>query len=513
MRRPPLLLLIPALLTAAAVMVPLVWLMLRAADTEGLDIWAFLARPRTLTLLSNTALLALTVLAACTAVGLPLAWLVTRSTLKGRRIATLLAVLPLAVPGYVMAYALRGLGGPMGAAHEMFGVTLPRLDGFTGAVLALTLYNTPYMFLTLKVAFERLDPAQSEAARTLGASPTQVLRRVVLPTLLPAWMAGALLIGLYVLGDFGVVSLMRFDTLSLALYTNWTDMGYAAWLALMLIATAGVLLALEVWIMRGRRQARVGVGAARLQRRVVLGRWQGVAWAGIGLFAALGVATPVGSSVWWYAAEHAQTFTADELWTAAIDSLSIALPTAAVTVALALPLAWLTARSVGLVARVAERVAQIGYAIPSLALALALVFFSIRVLPGLRDGLGLLIIACALHFLMLALGPLRGTLALLTPAHEEAARTLGATPLRSFTRVTLPALRGSLTAGFILAFLAAMKELPLTKILAPVGTRPLSVSAWSYADEAMFADAAPFALTLVALSALTVGFVLKAGDR
>ena len=75
----------------------------------------------------------------------------------------------MAVPGYVMAYALRGLGGPMGAAQAMFGVTLPRLDGFTGAVVALTLYNTPYMFLTLKVAFERLDPALEITDRFLEA--------------------------------------------------------------------------------------------------------------------------------------------------------------------------------------------------------------------------------------------------------------------------------------------------------------------------------------------------------
>lgn len=512
MRRPPLILLIPAVLTAAAVLVPLAWLVLRAAGAEGVDAWAFLSRPRTLTLLGNTALLTVTVLIACTLVGLPLAWLVTRTDLVGRRLAILLAVLPLAVPGYVMAYALRGLGGPRGAFNALFGWDLPRLDGFWGAALALTLYNTPYLFLTLKVAFERLDPAQAEAARSLGASRLTSLRRVVLPVLLPAWLAGALLIGLYVLGDFGVVSLMRFETLSLALYTNWTDISYAAWLALMLVITAGVLLGLEVWILRGRRQARVGAGAARRARRIPLGPWQIGAWLCLGLLCGLGVIAPVGSSIWWYQAGP-EIFEASDLWTAATDSLSIALPAAALTVLLAIPLAWLTARGKGLLARVAERVAQIGYAVPSLAMALALVFFSIRVLPGLRDTVLLLIIAFALHFLMLALGPIRGTLALLTPRHEQAARTLGATPTQSFLRVTLPALRGSLTAGFILAFLAAMKELPLTKILAPVGMRPLSVSAWSYADEALFADAAPFALTIVALSAITVGLTLKAGDR
>lgn len=504
--------LVPALLTAAAVLIPFGWLVLRAADVEGLDVWGFLSRPRTGTLVVNTALLAVVVLTTCTVIGLALAWLVTRTRLVGRRLAILLAVLPLAVPGYVMAYALRGLGGPQGAAHALFGITLPRLDGFWGAALALTLYNTPYMFLTLKVAFERLDPAQVEAARSLGATPAQALRRVVLPALLPAWLAGALLIGLYVLGDFGVVSLMRYDTLSLALYSNWTEVGYAAWLALLLLLSAAVLLLLEAWLLRGRRQARVGVGAALAPRRIALGRWQGVAWLGIALFAGLGVIAPIGSSVWWYRAGP-ELFTGAELWRAASDSLVIALPAATLTVALAIPLAWLAARGAGRLARLAERVAQLGYAVPSLALALALVFFSLRFAPGLRDGYALLIAAFALHSLMLALGPIRGALALITARHEEAARSLGAGPVQSFARVTLPALKGSLTAGFVLAFLAAMKELPLTKILAPLGTRPLSVSAWSYANDALFADAAPFALAIVAISALTVGFAVRAGDR
>jgi|JI10StandDraft_1071094.scaffolds.fasta_scaffold69319_4 iron(III) transport system permease protein len=500
------LLLLPALLTAAAVLIPLGWLVVRAAGAEGA--WAFLTRPRSIELLENTALLALGVLVASTLVAAPLAWLVTRTDVWGRRLITALAVLPLAVPGYVMAYSLRGLGGPRGAGKSLIGLEFPLFEGYWGALVALTLYNAPYLFLTLKVALERLDSGPTEAARSLGAGPVRVLFRVVLPSLLPAWLAGALLIGLYVLGDFGVVSLMRYPTLSLALYSHWAEVAYAAWIALVLLALAAVLLVAEGLLLGRRSRRRVGVGTARVPRRRVLGWQQAPAWIFSGSLAFFGLGVPVATAAWWWS-RGPELFRPAELWAAAGDSLSAALPGAFLTVLLALPLAFLADRSRGLLARAAEAVARVGYAVPPLALALALVFFSLAVAPGLRDTRILLVVGFALHGLMLALGPLRGTLALLTPRHEEAARSLGAGPLATLARVTLPALKGALGAGFILAFLAAMKELPLTRLLAPLDFRALSVVAWGHANEAMFADAAPYALAIVGLSAVTVALVLR----
>ena len=68
-----------------------------------------------------------------------------------------------------------------------------------------------------------------------------------------------------------------------------------------------------------------------------------------------------------------------------------------------------------------------------------------------------------------------------------------------------------MAAGLALALLAMLKELPLAKLLAPLGSRSLAVNAWAFADEALFADAAPYALTLLAISALSVVIVLRAG--
>ena len=200
-------------------------------------------------------------LALTTALGLPLAWLVTRTDLRGRRAFTLLGVLPLAVPGYVMAYALLATAGPNGTLAALTGLVVPRPSGFVGAWLALSLYTFPYLFLNLRSALLGLDPALEESARSLGVGRGAVVRRIVLPQLRPAFLSGGLLIALHVLGDFGVVSLMRFETFSYAIYLQYSasyDRVYAAWLALMLLALTGTLLLGEARLLRGQRFHRAG---------------------------------------------------------------------------------------------------------------------------------------------------------------------------------------------------------------------------------------------------------------
>ncbi len=493
-------------------LLPLIYLLLRAAEAPLDEVQAMLLRPRNFTLLANTALLAVGVIVGATAIGLPLAWLVSRTDLRGRRALTVLAVLPLAVPGYVMAWSLLGIGGPRGALAGTLGLEAPRLSGYWGALIALTLYNFPYVFLTTRAAFERLDHGPTEAARALGAGRLQVLFGVQLRQLAPALLAGGLLVGLYAVGDFGVVSLMRYDTLSYALFVNWAEMQYAAWLALWLLAFAGVLLGLDWYLGRNQRVSRVGVGAARRAPLVRLGRWSLGAWIAVVLVVGLSLLVPLSTTLYWLA-QGLERFVWADLGQAALDSLTASLPAALLTVSLALPLAFLAQRYPGWASRLAERTGQLGYAVPALALALALVFFCLRVAPALRDSMLVLLLAYAAHFLLLAMGPMRGTLHLLTPRHEEAARALGCGPAQTLWRVTLPALRGAMVAGLILVFLAAMRELPLSKLLSPLDFRTLAVNAWSFADEALYADAAPYALSMLLVSGAAVALMLQLDAR
>lgn len=501
----------PAALVAAGVLVPLGYLAARALEAEPDALAALLFRWRNLRLLGHTLGLTAGVLAAATALALPLAWLVTRTDLRGARFATLLGVLPLAVPGYVMAYALLGMTGTNGLLAGLLGVAWARPSGYLGALAALTLYTFPYLFLNLRTALLGLDPALEEAARSLGYREREVARRVVLPQLRPAFFAGGLLVALHVLGDFGVVSLMRFETFSYAIYLQYAaafDRVYAAWLALMLLGLTGALLALEARLLKGRRYARTGSGPGRRVRRASLGRWTVPAHAFVALVGLASVGLPVATIVYWFG-RGVETSPWGALGAALWDSTRAALPAALLAAALAVPVAYLGVRKPSWPSRLFERIAYLGYATPPLAFALALVVFSLAAAPALYQSLALLVVAYALHFMAEALGPVRSALYQAPPAVEEAARALGRAPVRAFFAATFPFLRRGVGVSVAFVFLSALKELPLTFLLSPLGFRTLAMGVWGAAGEALFSVAAPYALVLILLSSVLVGLLLR----
>src|SRR6056297_2301299 len=234
-------------------------------------------RERNLRILGNTLLLAAAVLIVDTLIALPLAYLSVRCKIKARRAITILGVLPLAIPGYVMAYAFLGLGGYNGSLQEWLGIAVPRISGFWGSLLVLSLCTFPYLYLNLRTALLGMDQSIEEASRSLGHDAKSTFMKVVLPQLRPAYLAGALLVSLHVFGDFGTVSLMRFETFSYALYLQYIsayDRIYAAWLALMLLGLTTAALVLEYRLLKKAIFHRLGRGAARARIYLNLGPWK-----------------------------------------------------------------------------------------------------------------------------------------------------------------------------------------------------------------------------------------------
>lgn len=499
----------PALFVAVGVLIPIAYLVLRALEAEPAQLADLVIRTRTLWLLWNTVTLTVGVLVCTTAIAFPMAWLTARTNLWGRRAVTLLGVLPLAVPGYVMAYVLLATTGGHGTLAQWVGITIPRLSGYTGALLALSLYLFPYLFLNLRTALLDLDPALEESARALGYGRWEVLWHVILPQLRPGFLAGGLLVGLHVLGDFGVVSLMRFRTFSYALYLQYTasyDRIYAACLALMLLVLTIAVLFLEARLLRGLLLHRTGSGAGRSATRIQLGGWKWLGYLFVGVVGVTSVGIPVVTVLYWMGA--GATIPWEGLQEALVGSVSASVPAAFLATALALPIAYLGVRRASKGTRILERLAYFGYATPPLAFALALIFFTLRTVSPLYQTLTLLIVAYALHFLAEAIGPVRTALYQASPQLEEAARSLGRSPFQAFVETTLPLLRKGLLVSVALVFLSAMKELPITFLLSPIGFRALALKVWSHAEAAMFAEAAPYALAIMGVSAAFVGLLL-----
>jgi len=494
---------------AFLVLLPIGYLLLRAFEAEGPELAAIVFRWRNAALLGNTLLLAVTVLAAATAIALPMAWITARTRIKGRRLITLLGLMPLAIPPYLMAYGYLAMGGSQGPPAQLLGLELPRVSGFWGSLMALSICFFPYLYLNLRSAMLGLDPALEEAARSLGCRPWQVAWRVVLPQLRPAYAAGALLVLLHVMSDFGVVSLMRYETFSYALYLQYMaayDRTYAAWLGLFLLGLTAVILVLEARFLKRLLLHRVGSGAARSRRLQEAGRSAPLVYGFVGLVVFFSVAAPVGSILFWFF-QGAGSIDVGGLGRSLWHSVSVSAPAAVTAVVLAAPLAYLGVRHPTRSSRILERTAYLGYATPALAVALGLVFFALSAAPFLYQTRALLVYALAIHFLAEALGPVRSALYQATPQLEESARSLGLGPIRAFMRATLPLLQKGLIAGMAFVFLSSMKELPLTFILSPLDYQTLAVNVWGRIDEAMFAQAAPYALAILVFSSLFVGLL------
>lgn len=511
-RRPSAIIVVPAVLVGLAMVGPLFYLVIRATEADASTVVSLVLRARTFDLLVNTAALTLGVLVFTTAIAAPLAFLTTRTDLPGRRIVNVLAALPPAVPGYVMAYALIGLSGNYGFMNQTLGWTLPRPEGWTGATLALGLYTFPYIYLNLRAALAGIDPSLEESARALGCTPRQVLFRVTLPHLKPGLFAGWLVVGLYVIGDFGAVALMRYEAFSYVLYTQYTaayDRIYAAWLALILVAIAISVIWWESRLREGTHYARTGTGAGARPRTVHLGLFGRVSAYGFVAAVVLGsLGLPVAVLAFWLSAEPVIPALPDVLL-AFWQSLSAAVPAAILAGLLALPVAVMAVRYPSPLSLFINRLAFVGYAVPPLAFGLAFVFMALASVQFLYQTHLLLVIAYALAFLALALGPIRAALYQARPSLEEAARSLGYGPLSVMRHVVFPVIRRGVIAGMVLVFIIVMKELPIAFLLAPTGFQSLSITLFSRTSEGMLVDAAPYAAAIILFSGLFVGVVLR----
>lgn len=505
---------VAAFVSAALAVLPLVYLVWRAAESGGANTIEVATSARALGLLVRTTGLAFAVTTTAVCIGVPTAWLLTRTDLPGRRFFSVAAALPLAIPTYVGAYAFISALGPRGTLAgwlRPLGVdTLPQLYGLPGAWLVLSLFTYPYVLLTVRGGIRGLDPSIEETSRTLGASYSETLRKIVLPRLWPAIGAGALLVTTYTLSDFGAVALLRFDSFTRVIFLQYRsslDRSTAAVLALMLALLTLVILMLDGAVRTRRAGFRVHAGSSRPPTIQPLGRWRWPAFAAMCALISVALVLPLSVISSWALRGSRVGGANSPVLEAMGNSLTAALLGATATVAMAWPIAVVSVRRGGWAARVVEGAAWLGHSLPGIVVALSLVFFGIRVAPWLYQTRAGLTLAYVVLFLPVALGAIRSSLMNINPSLEDASKLMGRGSATTFIRVVAPLARGGIISGGILVFLTVMKELPATLLLSPTGHRTLATEVWSTTSEALFARAALPALLLVVTAALPLALV------
>ncbi|MFC6285000.1 ABC transporter permease [Nocardioides sp. GCM10027113] len=488
-RRTPALLLLAGALVAALALVPLGFVAVYTVLIGPAEAWELLARPRVLQLLTNTLSLMAGVTTLCLVLGVGAAWVVERTDLRFRPLWHGLLVAPLAVPAFVNSYSWASLS--------------PEVKGYGGALLVVTLSYYPLVYLPVVATLRGLDPALEEAAYSLEHDRWRTFRRVVLPQLRPGMLGGALLVALHLLAEFGALQMLQFPTFTTAIYDLYgsTFNGPAAnMIAGVLVLCCLLLLTAELRLRGHRRYARVSHGAARPPERLRLGA------AGIPVALLLGalvvaaVGVPTYSLVHWLRVGSSTEFPVGELAAAAGTSLGLGAAAALLTVLLALPVAWLAVRYRNAASTIVERSTYVANALPGIVVALALVTVSIRVAQPLYQTFALLLVAYAILFLPRAVVSVRAALEQAPVVLDDVAHSLGAGPIATARRVTLPIIAPGLGAGAALVFLAVATELTATLMLAPIDTATLATKFWSASSSVAYGAAAPYALLLVLIS-------------
>lgn len=511
-----LLFIIVGVIVAFSMILPLAYLGIRASEA-GVGALAILFSFRTLEIFANSALLALVVTALSALIAVTGAFLTARTDLPARRFWSVIFVLPLAIPSFVGSFALIATFAPRGSVvHTLLaplGVeALPSIYGWPGAIMALTLFTYPYIFLTVRTSLRGMDPAIEEVSRSLGCSALSTIRNVTLPHLYPSIAAGSLLVAFYVLSDFGTPALMRFDSFTRIIFVEYQlafDRSSAAILSLLLVSLVGIVLYFEHRIRSRATYYSLGPGTKRQPTIMKLGHWKGPALAFCCTIATLGIFVPVGVLLYWFLQGVAAGSAFPNIGMITLNTVYVAVLATLVIVSLAIPMALLAVRFPSKSTSFMERLSYIGFAMPGIAVALALVSFGAKHVPALYQSMTMLVFAYMVLFIPLSIGAIRSSLLQISPKMEEAARSLGSGAGRVLFTVTLPMAKTGLLAGAALVMLTIMKELPATLLLSPIGFKTLATQVWTGSETASFSYAALPALILVAISAISVTIILS----
>ncbi len=510
---------------------------------SGNDAWPHIVSTLLGTYVVNTLLLLVGVSAGVVSIGVLSAWLVTAYRFPGRRVLEWALILPLAMPAYVMAYAYTDWLQFTGTVQTWLRQTtgwraqdywFPEIRSLGGACVMLAFALYPYVYLIARTAFLDLSRSAIEAGRLAGHSAWGSFFRVAVPLARPAIAAGAALALMETLADFGTVSYFELQVFTTGIFKVWFSLGdsvAAAQLATCLLGFVAVVLALER-TSRGRA-AYYNTGTKKSVRPAPL-RGTAAAAATVACAApvVLGFALPAGILL------HLAIAEANAFWTARVlqlvgNSFVVAGVTAVVGVLLATAMVYAARLSKNPVVAGANRFAALGYAIPGAVIAVGVLIplarldnwfaawletlFTIR--PGLllTGTLAALVYAYLVRFLAIALQAMDAGLARITPSMDDAARNLGAGPMRTFVRVHAPLLAPSLLTAGLMTFVDVMKEIPATLALRPFNFDTLAIAAYQLAKDERLAEAAVPSLVIVLVGLLPLMLVsrqiMQAGKR
>lgn len=480
----------------------------------------------------NTLFLMATVGILSAALGTVTAWLVVMYRFPLRALFQWALFLPLAVPSYLTAYTWVDFfeyAGPVQTTlRSLFGWSsskdywFPEVRSLSGAIVLFTMSLFPYVYFLTRLALRDQSVHLYDAARTLGTRMHWCFYRLGLPLARPAVVAGATLVMMEVIADFGTVEYFAVPTMTTGIFTLWLvnfdELG-ASQLACLMMFIVICLVFLEKSQRRKMRFYQTYTQDAHVVPMPLSGMRAVVAMVVCGFPVVLGFLLPSAVIVW-HSLRYWRTWIQADFWHVAIDSIVLAGGAAGLTVVLALLVVYTQRLYATEFTNALMNLTTVGYALPGAVLGLGLLLMLTRFDHALADVLtaltghsfGLLltgttaaiVYAYVIRFFALSVRSIDAALERIPQSIPLVAATLGCPPKETLWRVYIPMIKRSLCVAVLLVFVDCIKELPATLLLRPFNFQTLALQVYEHASLENFAPAAPAAMCILLLSTFSV---------
>lgn len=523
---------------ALLVVFPIVTLIVLSLHGDA-QIWQHLNE----TLLSSYVLGSLKLLGGVLCLALPVgvgcAWITSQYNFYGKRILTWALLLPMAMPAYIVAYSYTGLldvAGPIQSSiRETFLLSFgeywfPEIRSSQGAMFVIAFVLYPYIYLLSRASFVEQSQNLRNAATLFGYSPLKSFLLISLPIARPAIIAGAALVSMETLADYGTVAYFGIPTFTTGIFRTWYGLGSihtAAQLALMLMAFAVCALYFEL---QSRRKAFFYEAKTSDKNQPIKlhGGKAFLAILGCSIPIAIGFVIPNTQLLFW-AVQHGAELLDLKFWQLVGNSLLLGLFATSIALFLALLLSYAKRLTQSRLATVCFQISSWGYAIPGIVIAVGILTplanfdnaadaffkqqFGISTGLLLSGSIGALLIAYLVRFLAVSLHTVNSSLEKVSPEMDRASRLLGCSSLSTLRKVHMPILKGSLLTALILVFVDVMKELPATLVLRPFDFNTLAVKAYELAADEQLAEASLSSLAIVIAGIIPVVLLMRMSER
>ncbi|WP_296360036.1 iron ABC transporter permease [uncultured Acidaminococcus sp.] len=502
------------------IVLPLAVLIIDSIVVDGhLDVSSYLSvygQAVNMKALTNTAKISILVMILSVLITFPLAWLIGRTDLPGRKKFRTILVASYMIPPYVGAIAWTQLLNPdVGYLNDLFKTVFSLSEApfniYTegGLIWVLTLFYSPFAFITISRAMEKMDPTLEEASRVSGASPLRVLWDVTLPLMAPSILAGGLLVFIGAGSAFGIpaivgmpgnIEVLTTRIVSFVYMGNDSGIRNATTLAVSLMILANGLLFFMTWFMGRKDYTTIG-GKSTRPALVELGRWKGLATILVAVYAFIAVILPLGSIVitsfmvsmskglsldnfgfdaWMPVLENSQYL--DCIW----RSLGYAFIAATIGTILSLFVAYLSVKTNVKGRSLPDLLVMVGGSTPSVVIALALIItFSGNYGLNLYSTMWILIVSYLVKYMTMSVRTIAASLSQVSSSLEEAGLNSGAGWLRICKDIIMPLIAPSIVAGWFLIFMPSFYELTMSNLLYGSDTQTIGVLLYelqTYAD-------------------------------